>query len=333
MSAEFLELEFQVSEEEAGNRIDALLSSYLQAWESAEESLTQVPTRSKVAQWINDGHLSLNEQILSKVSHKVKAGDLLRIRIPPVVPLALEADSSIPIDVVFEDDDLLVLNKMAGLVVHPGAGQPSGTLINGLLAYLGGSQKEVGEVHRPGMVHRLDKDTSGLMVVAKTDSAFQGLVKQFLPPRTIRREYLAVTRLLPKGVGESGEIELPIGRHPKFRQKMAVLEEGGKPAHTLWQLEQRLACGNVLRLVLKTGRTHQIRVHLQALGAPIVGDAVYGEATNCFPTTKRGAVSRISRQALHACRLEFIHPISREQVSFEAPMAADIAELIEALDR
>ncbi len=305
-------------------RLDKVLTSYLQTSDRIESI-----TRSKVSANISAGHVKVNQQIIDRPSYKVGELDLIEIFIPNPEPLSLEPDSTVSLNIVFEDEFLIVLNKQAGLVVHPGAGNKSGTLVNGLLAHLDCSNLSVGENLRPGIVHRLDKDTSGLMVVAKTESAFQNLQKQFLPPRKIKRTYLALSRNIGRQLQGRTEfrIDQPIGRDPANRIKMAVRPEG-KPGVTNWFLDKTYSHGVIQRLELETGRTHQIRVHLAYLGCPIVGDPLYGEKIGAFPPGLRKAVLDFGRQALHAWKLEFEHPLSGAVLEFEAPLDSKFMNLL-----
>jgi 23S rRNA pseudouridine1911/1915/1917 synthase len=267
-------------------------------------------------------------QALTDAAYKLKAGDEITIEIPAVIESPMEAQA-MALNVVFEDDCLIVINKPAGLTVHPGAGTPDGTLVNALLAYAGGSLSGIGGVARPGIVHRIDKDTSGLLVVAKTDAAHHHLSAQ-LSERTLKRQYLAVCHgmLAPQTRTITGNI----GRAPMNRQKMAVLKTGGKEAVThvstlqVFHANDR-PIASLVQANLETGRTHQIRVHMAHIGHALIGDPVYGnrkkspvEAINDFP-----------RQALHAHRLHLIHPVTEEEMEFEAPLPEDMEMLIESL--
>jgi 23S rRNA pseudouridine1911/1915/1917 synthase len=333
--------EFEVEPKDADLRLDNVLSRYLR--EEAEAAggtipgSMLVPSRSKVAEWISRGFVKVNYQVATKPALRLEKGALLSVTTPPPRPLTLQPDPHVLFSVIYEDEHVLVVNKPAGLVVHPGAGQEDGTLVNGLLHYLGDRLRQVGDSIRPGIVHRLDKDTSGLMVVAKSELAFAGLVQQFVPPRTITRKYLALTVSLPgaKAQGNklaelSGKIDGAIGRHPMHRKKMAVVARGGKEATTAWQVIEHLTLGYLLELTLTTGRTHQIRVHLQQMGAPIVGDPIYDSPVTNLPNPVRQSVKAFGRQALHARTLEFIHPISKEVARFDVSPPEDMCQLIEA---
>jgi 23S rRNA pseudouridine1911/1915/1917 synthase len=219
---------------------------------------------------------------------------------------------------VFEDATLIVIDKPAGLVVHPGSGNWSGTMLNALLAHA----PEVEQVPRAGIVHRLDKETSGLLVVAKTLTAQTDLVRQ-LQARSVQREYLA---LAAGRVKADGEVDAPIGRHPVQRTRMAVIA-GGKPARTHYRVLEAFAAATLLECRLDTGRTHQIRVHFASIGHPLIGDPVYAKKSAALPPP----LNKFPRQALHAARLAFVHPVSGKEVSFEAPLPADFETLLQAL--
>ena len=269
---------------------------------------------------------------------KLAPGSEVVIRLPAPRPIRAAAED-IPLEIVFEDDDLIVLDKPAGLVVHPAPGAPDGTLVNALLHHAGGTLSGIGGKLRPGIVHRIDKDTSGLLVVAKSDLAHRGLARQFAA-HDLERRYLALTHGVPdpasprlahlRGVSrEPGgvlRIEGNIGRHPGDRKRMAVLSESGKAAVTRARLLE--AFGGKAALVecrLETGRTHQIRVHLAFAGHPLVGDTVYGRRR------APGLLGDFPRQALHAARLGFLHPLTGAALRFEAPLPADMRELLAAL--
>ncbi|MBD3666691.1 MAG: RluA family pseudouridine synthase [Kangiella sp.] len=263
---------------------------------------------------------------------KVYQGEVFTVRVPPPVPAEPEGQD-IPLDVVYEDDHLIVIDKPAGLVVHPAAGNADGTLVNALLAHCKGSLSGIGGVERPGIVHRLDKDTSGLMVAAKTDTAHRGLAQQF-EDHSIDRAYLAVVWGVPRPT--EGEIEGNIGRDPKNRKKMAVVGEGrGKYAKTHYKVVERL--GGRAALVecrLATGRTHQIRVHMASLGHPVIGDPLYAGRHGRqagpgggLPEAAKKALTDCKGQALHAYILGFIHPISGDKVRFESKKISYINKL------
>ncbi|MGN0852497.1 MAG: RluA family pseudouridine synthase [Kiritimatiellia bacterium] len=279
-------------------------------------------SRARVQGLLKAGRVSVNGVAVARARQKVRPGDAVALTIPPPVPAAPEPED-IPLAIVFEDDDILVLDKPAGLVVHPAPGHPTGTLVNALLFHcprLGG----IGGVARPGIVHRLDQDTSGLMVVAKTEAAMQTLVREFASHANLRKTYLAVVHGCP--ASPQGRIENLIGRCPWDRKKMAVVDRNGKASATVYRV---LAAASperpfsIVQCELETGRTHQIRVHMATtLGCPIVGDAVYGR-----PGWDRQLVPPPRRQLLHAWRLELKHPVSRRPLAFEAPPPADFPNM------
>ncbi len=250
------------------------------------------------------------------------------MHVPPPEP-AEPLPEDIPLDVVFEDAHLLVVNKPAGLVVHPGAGANRGTLVNALLGRVR-DLSGVGGVLRPGIVHRLDRGTSGLLVVAKDDETHRALVRQFAG-RTVEKEYLAL--VLGRPARPSGSIEAPIGRDPIHRQKMSVRATRGRPARSEYRVRESFDGATLLLVRIHTGRTHQIRVHLASIGHPVAGDATYGGTRP--PSSRRAAareaLSSLARPALHAARLAFVHPATGDRLSFEAPLPADLREVVERL--
>ncbi|MCY4067464.1 MAG: RluA family pseudouridine synthase [Rhodospirillaceae bacterium] len=265
-------------------------------------------------------------------SLKVAAGQRFTVDVPPPAP-ARPAPQAIPLEIAFEDDHLIVIDKPAGLVVHPGPGSPDGTLVNALLAHCGDSLSGIGGVARPGIVHRIDKDTSGLLVAAKTDAAHAGLAAQFAE-HSIERRYTALAWGEPRPL--AGRIDAAIGRDPGHRTKMAVRRDGGRAARTYYTVTDRY--GGLLSLIdcrLATGRTHQIRVHLAHRGHPLVGDYLYGGRRHLpqpwRETPQAAAVESFRRQALHAARLGFVHPVTGEALAFGAALPQDIAALVSAL--
>ncbi|MBW4556865.1 MAG: RluA family pseudouridine synthase [Trichormus sp. ATA11-4-KO1] len=279
-------------------------------------------SRSRIQQLIEQGNVQLNAKVCTTKKVNVKAGDRITLEIPEVQPLELQAEA-IPLDILYEDDQLLILNKPAGLVVHPAPGHPDGTLVNALLAHCP-NLPGIGGVQRPGIVHRLDKDTTGAIAIAKTDIAYQSLQAQ-LQAKTARREYLGVVYGAPKTA--SGSIDFPIGRHPQDRKKMAVVptEKGGRSAITDWQVLERLGNYTLILFQLETGRTHQIRVHSAKIGHPIVGDPVYGSG--------RSVGVNLPGQALHAWRLKLQHPVSEAWIEVTAPPPQTFTTLLEVLRR
>jgi 23S rRNA pseudouridine1911/1915/1917 synthase len=326
----------QVTDEQAGQRLDKALA--LLAGEISRARLQQV---------IKEGGVSLNGAVFTDASRKVVAGDELALVMPAAKP-ADPVGQDIPLDVVYEDDHLIVIDKPAGLVVHPAGGHEDGTLVNALIAHCGMSLSGIGGVRRPGIVHRLDKDTSGLLVVAKTDKAHQGLAKQFADHgRTgpLQRAYLAIVWGFPRR--PHGTIEANIERSNKNREKMMVVgEDRGREAITHFSVNERYpallkgreeteALASLVECRLETGRTHQIRVHMAHLGHPLLGDGLYGSgfATKAvrLPEMAREALARLGRQALHAAVLGFEHPVTGAELLFESDPPQDFADLQESL--
>lgn len=268
-------------------------------------------SRTHIQQLIRDEHISVNN-LPSKSNHLLKKPDLITVTIPDPVALELKAEN-IPLDIVYEDSDLLVVNKPVGMIVHPGAGNISGTLVNALL-YHCKNLSGINGVLRPGIVHRLDKDTSGLMVVAKNDQSHLNLAQQ-MKERKIKRKYLTLVKDTVQM--DEGIVNAPIGRSPNNRQKMAVVFDRGREAITNYKVLKRLANSTVLEVTLQTGRTHQVRVHMAYLGHPVLGDKVYGRKEH-YP-----------RQLLHAFSLSFTHPTSQKYMEFSAPIPQDINEVLE----
>jgi len=277
-------------------------------------------SRSRIQSLIEEGHVTVNAILCSNKKDLIKAGDRLEIVTPESVPFDLVAQN-IPLDVIYEDEHLIVINKPAGLVVHPAAGHSDGTLVNALLAHC----KELSGINgtqRPGIVHRLDKDTSGVIVVAKNDRAHQDLQAQ-IQAKTAKREYLGIVRGVPKS--ESGTIEAAIARHKSDRKKMAVIESGRR-AVTHWQVQERLGNYTLVKFDLGTGRTHQIRVHAAYMGWGIAGDPLYGHPS-------KETAPYLSGQALHAWRLTFTHPVSQQIIENTAPLPENLEKLLVALRR
>lgn len=307
--------ELEVPAELEGFRLDQALAELHPGW-----------TRSRVRKLIDDGCVALAGRAV-KASTTVRAGQTIVVLEPPPVPLAAAAEP-IELDIVHEDADLLVLNKPAGLVIHPAAGNPDGTLVNALLHHCR-DLSGIGGVERPGIVHRLDRDTTGLLVVAKSDRAHLALSLAFRQ-RQVEKTYLTVCYGLPEP--RDGVIDAPIGRHPRHRKQMAVVADG-RPARTLYRVEEPLLGTALVSCRLVTGRTHQIRVHLAHRGHALVGDPVYaGRQWRTLDDPVAAAACRsFPRQALHAWRLGFTHPVSRTEVEFEAAPPADMVELVELL--
>ncbi|HEY8284360.1 MAG TPA: RluA family pseudouridine synthase [Chloroflexota bacterium] len=271
-------------------------------------------SRAAISALIADGRVSVNGRPCKAATRPV-AGARITLNLPPAEPVAAEAEA-IPLDVIFEDDALVVINKAAGMVVHPAPGNPHGTLVNALLARYADLP---GESFRPGIVHRLDKDTSGLIVVARTAPALAALAAAF-KKRDVYKEYLALVVGHPKPA--NGSISGDIGRDPRHRQRMAVVAVGGREAHTTYETVELLGGYALLRVVLGTGRTHQIRVHLGALGFPIAGDPTYGR-----PSPALG----LDRQFLHAARLRFTHPFTGEELDLRAAPPSDLQAVLKVL--
>jgi 23S rRNA pseudouridine1911/1915/1917 synthase len=326
-SAEETVLEALAAAEDAGLRLDQFLAA----------RFSEI-SRSRLKQLIQTGGVTRRGEKIGDANTRVKPGDVYEVLVPAPLPAKPEPQA-IPLVIVHEDDDLIVIDKPAGLVVHPAAGNPDGTLVNALIAHCGASLAGLGGEARPGIVHRLDKDTSGLLVAAKNDRAMHSLAKQFAH-HTIERAYHAVVWSAPRL--PEGTIEGDIGRNPFDRKRMAVLRGGGKSARTHYKVVERFGeperpFASLLECRLETGRTHQIRVHLSHLGHPLIGDATYGRARTA-PRAKTpaqeqafAAVHDFPRQALHAYLLGFKHPTNQKRLRFESPWPADLAKLIGAL--
>lgn len=305
----------KIGPEHSGVRLDAFLASQIEGW-----------SRARLQKLIENEDVLVNRKV-SKPAYKLREGDELEIELtaPPATDFAPE---NIPFDIVYEDDTLVVVNKPAGLVVHPAAGTPSGTLANAL-AYHFQQLPDRGSGVRPGIVHRLDRDTSGLLVVAKTDAALENLSDQFRD-RTVFKSYVALVhgRVSP----ESGKIDQPLARDPSNRTRMAVVR-GGRNALTLYRVRRSFDRFTLLDVELKTGRTHQIRVHLAWLKHPVVGDETYGGGRdNTIQDPRlRAQVRHLNRQFLHAEKLAFTHPKTNELVEFETPLPSELADLLTAL--
>jgi 23S rRNA pseudouridine1911/1915/1917 synthase len=281
-------------------------------------------SRARLQALIAAGAVTVEGEVRTDPAGKVRAGNQVTVVVPPTVP-AVPLPQPIPLRIVFEDAHLLVIDKPAGLVVHPGAGNPDGTLVNALLAHCGTQLSGIGGVRRPGIVHRLDKDTSGLMVAAKTDAAHRGLSAQ-LSDRSLSRIYRAIVWGTP--VPPAGRIDAPIGRSPVNRRKMAILRRGGREAVTLYSTLGRVgAKAALIECRLMTGRTHQIRVHMASIGHPLVGDPVYGRARS-----GTSALARFPRQALHAATIAFRHPIDGRALHFTSEPPADFRALLDTAD-
>ncbi|HEY4140281.1 MAG TPA: RluA family pseudouridine synthase [Pseudolabrys sp.] len=328
-----------IADEDAGGRIDRVLAARIPSL-----------SRSRLKALILDGQVAIQTSQGSSAARtildpaiEVKSGDIISVTLPPPED-AMPQGENIPLAIAYEDDDLIVLDKPRGLVVHPSAGHATGTLVNALIAHCGDSLSGIGGVKRPGIVHRLDKDTTGLLVVAKNDKAHKSLSKQFADKLEsgLQRGYLAVVWGAPDR--PKGVIDAPLDRSPINREKQAV-REGGRDAITHWEMRERYVSkegkdagkpvASLLACMLETGRTHQIRVHLAHIGHPIMGDETYatGFKTKAgrLATEAREALDALGRQALHAAVLGFTHPVTGETLRFEAPLPPDMARLIAAL--
>jgi 23S rRNA pseudouridine1911/1915/1917 synthase len=331
---EALELDLVADEQDVGRRLDLVLKARL-------EERGAPFSRTRLQALIEAGEARVDGAAVVDSGLRLRAGQSVTLRVPP--PEAAEPQAeSLPLDVLFEDAHLIVINKPAGLVVHPSAGHESGTLVNALIAYCGESLSGIGGVRRPGIVHRLDKDTSGVMTVAKTDAAHQGLAALFADHgRTLglEREYVALVWGAPDRA--SGIVDAPIGRHPHLRDRQAVARSGGREAVTHWRRERVFTDASgaplaaFLRCRLETGRTHQIRVHLASLAHPVMGDPLYGAGfktrASRLSVGANEALGALGRQALHAEMLAFPHPITGEDLAFRAAPPPDMARLIDAL--
>ncbi|HEX8187900.1 MAG TPA: RluA family pseudouridine synthase [Pyrinomonadaceae bacterium] len=307
-------LAFDVAAEEAGARLDAFLAARVEG-----------VSRSTLKRVIDDGDVLVGGRA-AKPSLKLKGGERVEVELPAPPPSEVEPEE-IPLDILHEDAEVVVVNKPSGLVVHPAAGVPSGTLANALAFHFG--RLSVGGPSRPGIVHRLDRDTSGVIVVAKTARAHEGLSDQFRA-RTVFKSYVALAHGVTKE--EKGRIEEPLARDPRNRTRMAVVR-GGRSALSLWRVRQRFTRFTLLDVQIKTGRTHQIRVHLAWVKHPVVGDETYGGGRDkTLPDPGlRARVAALGRQFLHAERLGFHHPATGEWLSFTAPLPAELSEFLDAL--
>ncbi|MBI3077237.1 MAG: RluA family pseudouridine synthase [Deltaproteobacteria bacterium] len=302
-------VELVVPAEAAGERLDRYL---------AAQGLPL--SRSQLQGLIAEGQVLIGGR-RAKPGHRLRAGDRVSALLPEPRPLALEPEP-LPLTILYEDADLVVLDKPAGLVVHPAPGHPTHTLVHALLAHCR-DLSGIGGVLRPGIVHRLDRDTSGVLVVAKHDRAHSGLAAQF-KAHTARRRYQAIVHSVPDQ--DAGRLATTVGRHPTQRKRMAAGVSGGREAATRWRVLRRFTEHSLLELQPETGRTHQLRVHLSHLGHPVVGDPVYGRRRGRLPAP-------IARQALHACLLGFTHPVTGAWMEFTAPLPADMEGLLKALEQ
>ena len=301
-------VEILVDEARAGERLDRIIA------EKADEL-----TRSYAQKLIKEGRVKVDGRVMEDKNFKVRPGQALEIELPEPEALDLEPEN-IPLDVVYEDDDLLVVNKPKGLVVHPAPGNYRGTLVNALLHHCGERLSSINGTIRPGIVHRLDKDTSGLLIVAKNDFSHKSLAEQ-IKEHSFSREYEAVVYGSLKN--DSGTIDAPIGRHKYYRKKMAVTQQNSRNAVTHYEVLARYRGFTHIRLKLETGRTHQIRVHMAYMGHPVVGDPVYG------PTR---VIKELRGQCLHARHIEFVHPRTAQYLSFESELPGYFKDFLKRLE-
>lgn len=323
-----------VEEAQAGQRLDRVLA----------DELAPRLSRSRIQALILTGQVTESGRTIGEAGRRVKPGEVYILNVPPPEPAEPVAED-LPLAIAYEDDDLIVIDKPAGMVVHPAAGHATGTLVNALIAHCGESLSGIGGVRRPGIVHRLDKDTTGLIVVAKTDVAHAGLTEQFQSHGAdgrLSRTYVALVWGVP--TPRVGTIDAPLGRSTSNRLKIAVRRgEDGRHAVTHYEVVRSFAgragtpCVSEVRLHLETGRTHQIRVHMGHIGHPLLGDPVYGTGFNSsidkLPESAAALLRNLGRQALHAAELGFEHPTSGRPLHFVSPVPADIGNLITALDR
>jgi len=308
-----MDKQFTVDRSQSGRRLDVFLTQ-------TDPSLS----RSRIKRAIEEGEVLVND-LAPKPGQRLKEGDLIRLNLQTAKE-ALALPQEIPLNIIYEDAAIIVVNKEAGMVVHPAPGNYDHTLVNALLFHCH-DLSGIGGVLRPGIVHRLDKGTSGLIVAAKSDAAHHSLAAQF-KNHEVEKTYLALVWGDMKG--DRGEIILPVGRHPGDRKKMSTKSKRGREAITYWKVKERYGLATLLEVEIKTGRTHQIRVHLSDRGYPVVGDAVYGNASKIRSITDavlKAQFKVLNRQALHAARLSFTHPQSGEKVVFEAAMPEDMASL------
>ena len=320
-----------VTEAEAGERLDRFL-------------VRRMPrlSRSRLQALIRSGNVARNGAVVDALGYRVKLGETYALHVPEPEPAKPQAQA-MPLSIVYEDADLIVIDKPKGLAVHPGPGHASGTLVNALIAHCGASLSGIGGVKRPGIVHRLDKDTTGLLVVAKTDRAHRGLAEQFAAHGAdgrLERRYLAIAWGAPQR--PRGSIEASLARSQTNRTRIAVSSGGsGRRAVTHYEVLERYGAGqstaiaSLLALTLETGRTHQVRVHLAHIGHPLLGDMTYGSGFKAsarrLGAEAQSALAALGRQALHAAELGFVHPASRKRLRFSSEMPADMARLAEAL--
>lgn len=311
---------YDIQEEQRGTRLDRFLLS-----------ATEGVSRTYLQRLIRDGDVTVNGKVAKQPSYALRDGDSVRLTLPPPRPLETLQPERIPLDILHEDSGLIVLNKPAGMLVHPANGVNVGTLVNALLAHCT-DLSGIGGVERPGIVHRLDKDTSGILVVAKTDVVHRGLSVQF-EKHSITRQYVAVVCGTP--AEGTGTIDARIARSRRDRRRMTGVETGGRHAATHYEVLEVYPKFSLVQLTLETGRLHQIRVHLQHIGHPVVGDAIYGGEQRALNDAETGelkhALAQLKRQALHARLLGFEHPATGENLTFSAPMPKDMQRVLDAL--
>jgi len=309
-------LTFHVNTEDSGARLDAYLAARINDW-----------SRARIQRLIEDGDVLINGRT-SKSSYKLRDHDEIEVELTPLASVSFSPED-IPIEIIYEDDDLIVVNKPAGLVVHPAAGISSGTLANALAFHFQQLSTRAGTI-RPGLVHRLDKGTSGLIMVAKTEAAHENLADQFRT-REVFKSYVALVH--GRVEHDAGSIDQPIARDPRNRTRMAVVR-GGRPSLSLYRMRQSYTRFTLLDVEIKTGRTHQIRVHLQWLKHPVVGDTVYGDGRDktVQDARLRAHINSLKRQFLHAEQLAFHHPCTGERLHFTSPLPRELAKLLDELD-
>ncbi len=305
-----MDINYTISSSQSGMRLDRCVTDFYPEC-----------SRSRAAALISSGDIRIQDQ-MKRPAYKVKPGERITGRISLQATISIPLAEFMDLNILYEDDQIIVLDKPAGLVVHPGAGNESHTLVNGLLSHYPDICRASDDPLRPGIIHRLDKDTTGLILVAKTLNSLEFLKKEF-KQRRVKKKYMAI--VMGEGLAESGIINSPIGRHPKNRKMMAVVE-GGKPAITGWMVRQQLAQAALVEIFLYTGRTHQIRAHFYAMGHPLMGDPVYQ-----FKRFRKQRKAPVGRQMLHAFSLRFRHPYSGRKMCFTSDLPEDFSKMIDKL--